>query len=139
MPLFALLNSGVDLTALERSQLTGPVAVGTAVALLVGKQAGIFAFSAVAVKAGLAPRPGDASWAKLLGVSTVAGIGFTVALFIAGLAYHGDSALIDEAKVGILAGSLIAGGLGALLLRLTGGPAEARAPASVAPDRGATA
>ena len=87
MPLFALANSGVDLRALEPAQLTGRLAVGTAVALLFGKQLGIFVFTWVAVRAGAAPMPGGASVAKLLGVSTVAGIGFTVALFIAGLAY----------------------------------------------------
>jgi Na+:H+ antiporter, NhaA family len=63
--------------------------------------------------------PGGASWAKLLGVSMVAGIGFTVALFIAGLAYPDAPHLLDEAKVGILAGSLAAGVAGAAVLRLT--------------------
>ena len=119
MPLFALANSGVDLRALEPSQLTGPIAVGTAVALFVGKLAGIFSFTWLAVRLGAAPMPGGASAAKLLGVSTVAGIGFTVALFIAALAYPGDPALLDEAKVGILAGSLVSGLAGAVILRLT--------------------
>ena len=120
MPLFALANSGVTLAAVERSQLVGDVAVGTAVALFAGKQVGIFAFTAVAVRLGLAPSPGGASWRKLLGVSMVAGIGFTVALFIAGLAFAGDARLLDEAKLGILAGSLVSGVAGGLLLRATG-------------------
>ncbi len=119
MPLFALANSGVDLRGLDASQLTGRVAVGTAVALLGGKLLGIFSFTAAAVKAGIAPMPGRASFAKLLGVSVVAGIGFTVALFIAGLAYPGHPELLDQAKVGILAGSLTAGIAGTVLLRLT--------------------
>lgn len=119
MPLFALANSGVDLRALEPAQLTGPIAIGTAVALLLGKQIGIFTLTWVAVRAGVAPMPGGASAAKLLGVATVAGIGFTVALFIAGLAYPGAPELLDQAKVGILAGSLVAGIAGAVVLRFT--------------------
>ncbi len=63
--------------------------------------------------------PGSAPLSKLLGVSAVAGIGFTVALFIAGLAFPGHPELLDQAKVGILAGSLVAGGAGAIVLRLT--------------------
>jgi NhaA family Na+:H+ antiporter len=63
--------------------------------------------------------PGNASLVKLVGVSTVAGIGFTVALFIAGLAYPGHPELLDQAKVGILAGSLISGIVGSVILRLT--------------------
>lgn len=119
MPAFALVNSGVDLRRLEPAQALGPVALGTAAALLVGKAVGISTFTLAAVRAGLAPLPGGASVAKLLGASTVAGIGFTVALFIASLAFPGRPDLLDEAKVGILAGSLASGLLGAALLRLT--------------------
>jgi NhaA family Na+:H+ antiporter len=119
MPLFALANSGVFVAGLDPSQLTGRVALGTGAALFVGKQAGIFAFTALAVRAGIARMPGGASPGKLLGVSVVAGIGFTVALFIAGLAYAGTPGLLDEAKVGILAGSLVSGIAGALILRST--------------------
>ena len=125
MPLFALTNSGVDLRALDSAQITGPIAVGTGVALLVGKQLGIFLFAWLAVRVGAAPMPGGASTGKLLGVSTVAGIGFTVALFIAGLAFPEAPELLDQAKVGILAGSLVSGVAGAIVLRFT---ASTRAP-----------
>jgi NhaA family Na+:H+ antiporter len=128
MPLFALANSGVDLRRLDASQLTGAVAMGTATALVLGKLAGIFSFTALAVRARLAPMPGGVSHAKLLGVSLVAGVGFTVALFIAGLAYPSHPELLDEAKVGILGGSLLAGVAGAVLLRLT--PALGATPAA---------
>jgi Na+:H+ antiporter, NhaA family len=129
MPLFALANSGVDLRALGPAQITGRIAVGTAVALFVGKQLGIFVFTWIAVRLGAAPMPGAASAGKLLGVSIVAGIGFTVALFIAGLAYPMSPALLDEAKVGILAGSLVSGLVGAAVLRLTRRvPARSSAP-----------
>jgi NhaA family Na+:H+ antiporter len=133
MPAFALANSGVDLRGLTPAQWTGPVAVGIAVALFAGKLVGIFAVTTAAVRSGIAPMPGGASLRKLLGVSIVAGIGFTVALFIAGLAYPDDPALLDQAKLGILAGSLAAGIVGGLVLRLS--PPE---PAS-APDRRADA
>jgi NhaA family Na+:H+ antiporter len=123
MPLFALANSGVSLRGSGLSVLATPVALGTAVGLFVGKQLGIFAFTMAAVKLRLAPIPGDSSLKKLFGVSVVAGIGFTVALFIAGLAYHDAADLLDEAKIGILTGSLVAGVTGFLLLR-SGGPAE---------------
>ena len=120
MPVFALVNSGVEVVGGGAARFAGPIALGTGVALVAGKLVGVFAFTAGAVKAGLAPLPGGASWAKLLGVALVTGIGFTVALFIAGLAFPDDAALLDEAKVGILAGSLAAGVAGALVLRATG-------------------
>jgi NhaA family Na+:H+ antiporter len=138
MPLFALANSGVDLRALDASQLTGPVSLGVAFGLFLGKQAGIFAFTWAAVRLGVAAVPGGASWGKVLGASTVAGIGFTVALFIAALAFPSDPALLDQAKVGILAASLVSGAVGALVLRLTAaepGAAVKRAPVAREPAR----
>ena len=138
MPLFALANSGVHLSGLDPSQLTGRVAVGTTAALFFGKQAGVFAFTMLAVRAGVARLPGGVSPAKLFGVSVVAGIGFTVALFIAGLAYPGTAHLLDEAKIGILAGSLASGIVGALILRSTARlGAAANEPASEAAAPGA--
>jgi NhaA family Na+:H+ antiporter len=124
-----------------RSQLAGRIAVGTAVALLVGKPLGIFAFTWAAVRLGGAPMPGGASGAKLLGVATVAGIGFTVSLFIAALAYPGHPDLLDEAKVGILGGSLLSGLAGAAILRLTArprAPVDERARRAEAVERAAT-
>jgi Na+:H+ antiporter, NhaA family len=136
MPLFALASSGVHLAGLDPDQLTGRVAVGTAAALLLGKQAGIFGFTLAAVRLGLAGLPGGASRAKLLGVSIVAGIGFTVALFIGGLAYPEAPGLLAEAKLGILAGSLASGIVGALLLRSTAPLRDATRPPSRAACRG---
>ena len=119
MPAFALSNSGVEVAGLSAEQLTGRVAVGTALALFAGKLAGIFAFAGAAVRLGLAPMPAGGTYPKLLGVSIVGGIGFTVALFIAGLAVPQAPALLDEAKLGILAGSLGAGIVGAIVLLAT--------------------
>ena len=119
MPLFALANSGVELRGMALSSLTGPVALGTGLGLFVGKQLGIFGCTALAVRLGIAPMPGGASAAKVFGASVTAGIGFTVALFIAALAYPGAPQLLDQAKMGILLGSIAAGVVGYLLLRLT--------------------
>ena len=119
MPLFALGNSGVHIGGIEPAQMVGPVALGTALALFLGKQAGIFLFTIAGVRLGWARLPTGASVPKLFGASIVAGIGFTVALFIAGLAYPRAPALLDEAKLGILVGSLISGIVGALLLLST--------------------
>jgi NhaA family Na+:H+ antiporter len=130
MPLFALANSGVDVRGAEASALLGPVALGAFSGLFFGKVVGIFLFTLAAVKLRLSPVPGGASLVKLFGVAIVAGIGFTVALFIATLAFPGDPALLDQAKLGILVGSLAAGLVGAAVLRST--PRVAAAPA-VAP------
>jgi Na+:H+ antiporter, NhaA family len=118
MPVFALANSGVFLGDAGLATVLAPVALGTAAGLFVGKQLGIFGLTLLAVRVGLAPMPGGASTAKLYGVSVIAGIGFTVALFIASLAYPNAPALLDEAKVGILLGSLAAGVCGFVILRL---------------------
>ena len=142
MPLFALANAGVDLRQLQLAQLVGPVAIGTTAGLVLGKLAGIFTFTAIAVRAKLAPMPGAVSHAKLAGVSLAAGIGFTVALFIASLAFPGHPELLDEAKVGILGGSLLAGVAGVLVLRLTAplqGAAKESEPGVRSPDRVARA
>jgi NhaA family Na+:H+ antiporter len=118
MPVFALANSGVSLRGAGWSMLITPVALGVGVGLVVGKQLGIFAAATLTVRAGLAPMPGGAPASKLYGVSIIAGIGFTVALFIATLAFPNDPSLLAEAKVGILVGSLASGLLGAAVLRL---------------------
>lgn len=130
MPLFALANAGVPLGGLSFAELLGPVSLGAAVGLLLGKPLGIFTCAFLAVKLGVAPMPGGASRLELFGVSVVAGIGFTVSLFIANLAFSAEPALLDQAKVGILAGSILAAAVGALVL-LLGGRARA-APAAAA-------
>jgi NhaA family Na+:H+ antiporter len=127
MPLFALTNAGVSVDGAGLGVLLGPVALGSAGGLFFGKMIGIFSFTWVALKLGWAPMPAGGSMVKLFGVSVVAGIGFTVALFIAALAYADEPALLTQAKAGILAGSLLAGLVGAVLLRLTPEVGEARA------------
>jgi NhaA family Na+:H+ antiporter len=122
MPLFALANSGVSLAGAGLSTLTAAVTLGAALGLLVGKPIGVYGVTALAVRLRLAPLPRGASRAKVFGASITAGIGFTVALFIAALAYRDEPDLLAQAKVGILLGSAVAGGVGLIFLRLTGPP-----------------
>ena len=118
LPVFALANAGVPLSDFGPAALSSPVALGVTLGLLVGKPLGIFGVTALAVRLGLAPMPEGASLSRLLGASIVAGIGFTVALFIAALAYPGGPEL-EHAKAGVLVGSCLAAVAGALLLRAT--------------------
>jgi NhaA family Na+:H+ antiporter len=116
IPLFALANAGVPLgaDALDRAA-RNPVAWGVALGLLAGKVLGVAGASLVAVRLRLGTLPDDFTMGHVLGLAALAGIGFTVSLFIAELAYPG-SELVDLAKVGILAGSLVSGLVGAALL-----------------------
>ncbi|MBX9265224.1 Na+/H+ antiporter NhaA, partial [Klebsiella pneumoniae] len=84
------------------------VPVGVALGLFVGKQAGIFGLSLLAVSLGLAKRPEKSTWLQVYGVSVLCGIGFTMSLFIGNLAFAESPLLVDEVKVGVLAGSVLA-------------------------------
>jgi NhaA family Na+:H+ antiporter len=114
MPVFALANAGVSI---QLSSFGDPVALAVMLGLLIGKPAGITLFSWLAVKTGLAKLPEGVGWGAMLGGGFLAGIGFTMALFIGGLALEG--ALLDAAKIGILSGSLICAILGIVLLIVT--------------------
>ncbi len=120
MPLFALANAGVALAPEVVSGVTSPVVLGIALGLLVGKPIGIGAATWVAVKLGLAHMPAGVRGAHFLGVGFLAGIGFTMSLFIAGLAY--DGTVLELSKVGILTASTVAGIAGYLILRMRGNP-----------------
>ena len=116
VPAFALANAGVELsTGAFEAPGTGAVALGVAVGLVAGKVVGITAFSWMTVRAGLGRLPDGVGWGQLVGIAAVAGIGFTVSLFIAGLAFD-DPALVGAAKVAILAASGISALGGALLV-----------------------
>jgi NhaA family Na+:H+ antiporter len=120
VPVFALANAGVRLTGDALSEaVTSPITVGIVVGLVVGKVVGISGASALALARGVARLPTGVGPRHLVGAGTVAGIGFTVSLFIADLAFD-DPRLIAQAKVGILAASVIAGVVGWLLLRAAG-------------------
>ena len=121
MPLFALANAGVALGGSITEALTNPVALGIVAGLVVGKQLGITLFAWLAVKTGISELPTGISWRQVYGAGWLAGIGFTMSLFISDLAFP-DSPLVDVAKLGILIASLIAGVVGWLILRGASSP-----------------
>jgi NhaA family Na+:H+ antiporter len=111
MPLFALANAGVRI---ELGSFGESVAVAVGAGLVAGKPLGVVAASWIAVRSGIARLPDGAGWGGIAGVGALAGIGFTMSLFIAALAFSGPA--LDAAKVGILGGSVVAGALGLALL-----------------------
>ena len=120
LPGFALANAGVVVSGSFSQALTQPPSLGIITGLVLGKPLGIFGFSWLAVKMGLASLPDGVTWGKVFGMSLLAGIGFTMSLFIADLAF-GHAPDLTYAKAGILAGSLLSGMLGYLYLRFTTG------------------
>jgi NhaA family Na+:H+ antiporter len=115
VPLFALANAGVTVTGGALSDaLSSSVTQGIVIGLVVGKFVGITSFTWVAQRTGVAVMPQGATWRGVLAVAAIGGIGFTVSLFVASLAFTGGT--LDEAKIGILAGSLLAAAGGTLLL-----------------------
>jgi NhaA family Na+:H+ antiporter len=116
MPIFALANAGVAFSLSSISGTSSMIPVGIIVGLVVGKPIGILAASWLAVRSGLAELPKGVEWRHMVGVGFLAGIGFTMSLFIASLGF-GDGALLDAAKTGILMASVIAGSIGFILLR----------------------
>lgn len=119
VPLFGFANAGVSLQGVGLSSLAAPLPLGIALGLFVGKQLGIFGSVWMTVKLGVAVRPKDASWTQVYGVAMLCGIGFTMSLFIGGLAFT-DPAQGDSVKIGVLMGSLVSAILGYLVLRLAG-------------------
>lgn len=122
LPIFALANAGISLSGDALSAaVESRVAWGVAVGLVAGKFVGIVSFSFLAVWLGLAVRPAALRWSQIGGAALLGGVGFTVAIFIAGLSYD-EAQLVEDAKIGILAASVVAAMLGYLVLRLTTRP-----------------
>jgi NhaA family Na+:H+ antiporter len=116
MPIFALANAGVIFGGGDAlAALVSPISGGVICGLALGKPIGIVGFSWLAIRLRLASLPGGVVWRQIIGVGVLAGIGFTMSLFIAGLAF-GSTAELDTAKVGILAASVAAGSTGMLIL-----------------------
>jgi NhaA family Na+:H+ antiporter len=132
VPIFALANAGVRFAGVDLVEAaTHPVALGVAVGLLAGKTIGISLFAWLAVRLGLGVLPRMITWRHIVGLAAVAGVGFTVSLFVSDLAFRAH-ALEDLSKTGIFLGSALAGMLGYLILRSTG-----RTDASVSQEPGA--
>lgn len=119
VPVFGFANAGVAFAGLGMEALLDPLPLAIAAGLFLGKQVGIFGIVFTADKLGIANRPENASWPEIWGVSILCGIGFTMSLFVSGLAFTGNDLLIEEAKIGILLGSLISSVVGYTILRMT--------------------
>jgi Na+:H+ antiporter, NhaA family len=121
MPLFALVNAGVPLGEGLTEALISPVALGIVAGLVLGKQLGVTLLAWLSVRAGISELPEGLTWRHVYGAGWLAGIGFTMSLFISDLAFSGGS-LLETAKLGILVASLIAGLVGWTILRGAGAP-----------------
>lgn len=122
VPLFAFANAGIWLGDVNVTDIFSGVSIAVIAGLVLGKFIGIFTFSWICVKAKLAPMPEGSTWSQIAAVSVLGGIGFTVSLFIANLTFGDDvymSQILNNAKLGILIGSFLAGFLGWLFLNLT--------------------
>jgi len=116
MPLFALANAGVHIAGNMSEAMGSPVVLGIVGGLVIGKQLGITFFAWLAVRLGLARLPPGLTWRQVYGTACLGGIGFTMSLFVASLAYR-DTVLLASAKVGILLASIVSGFLGWCILR----------------------
>ena len=133
LPMFAFANAGVSLQGLTLDALLAPVPLGIALGLLVGKTIGVFGATWLVVRAGWAPMPKNANMTHLVGVAVLCGIGFTMSLFIGGLAFSGlDPLYATQLKIGVLMGSITCGILGSLILAKAGRAAAPVAGVSVA-------
>lgn len=117
LPLFAFANAGVSLAGLGFQDLITPLALAVAAGLFIGKQAGVFLSIRAAVALGLGARPAGASWLQIYALSVLCGIGFTISLFIGGLAFA-DATMVDQVKIGVIAGSTLSALIGFALLQV---------------------
>lgn len=116
LPLFAFVNAGVVFSG--EGALVGDVSLAIALGLLLGKFIGIFSFTWLTIKSGLTQMPLGMNWKNIAGVSLLGGIGFTVSLFVANLSFRQHPELLNQAKFGVLSGTIIAGILGYCVLRM---------------------
>jgi NhaA family Na+:H+ antiporter len=119
MPLFGFVSAGVHISG--AGELLQPLPLAVGLGLFIGKQAGIFGATWLVVRSGVAKVPAGASWRHVYGASLLCGIGFTMSLFIGGLAFPGRPDEVDAAKLGTLAGSLLSAIAGWMVLRFAGG------------------
>ena len=121
IPLFAFANAGIDFSEMTFGSLFSGVGLAVMLGLVVGKFLGVFSFSWIAVKLKMVSLPANTTWKAFASVCVICGIGFTVSMFIADLSYAvpGGAALLSQAKLGVLSGSVIAAVLGSILLNKT--------------------
>ncbi len=117
LPLFALTNAGVSLSGNVAQAVTSPIGLGIIAGLVLGKPLGITLFSWLAIKIGVAEMPARVTWSQLFSAACLAGIGFTMSLFIANSAFS-STTLLSIAKISVLTASLLSGVIGAVLLLL---------------------
>jgi NhaA family Na+:H+ antiporter len=135
LPVFAFANAGISMTEMEFGDLFHAVPLGIMLGLVVGKLAGVYGLSIAAIKMGFAKMPENATAQHLLGVAALCGVGFTMSLFIGGLAFEhvgGDAeTYLETHRLGILSGSLIAGIAGYLILKMARPAEETASPEKV--------
>ena len=122
IPLFAFANAGIDLSMMSFGSLFSGVSLAVMMGLVIGKFLGVFSFSWLAVKLNFVKLPANTTWKAFASVCVICGIGFTVSMFIADLSYagvEGGSVLLNQAKLGVLSGSVISAVLGCVLLNKT--------------------
>ncbi len=122
LPLFAFVNAGISFAGMSVADLMHPIAFGIAAGLFIGKQLGVFLLCYMAIKLGMAKLPQGANWGALYGVAILSGVGFTMSLFIDGLAFENmppDAVFTFDERLGILVGSLLSGIVGYIVLDRT--------------------
>lgn len=118
LPIFAFVNAGISFEGIDFAMITSPVPMGIILGLLIGKQVGVFSVSFVMIKLGLAKLPAGATWFSLYGVSILCGIGFTMSLFVDGLAYLNANTFLYTDKLAIPIGSLLSAIIGYVVLKV---------------------
>jgi NhaA family Na+:H+ antiporter len=116
MPLFALANAGFSFHEITWKTVTSTIVLGIALGLFLGKQVGVFLFSALLIKFKLAVLPQKTTWLQLYGVALLCGIGFTMSLFLGTLSFANENSYLGEVRLGVMIGSLLSGIAGALVL-----------------------
>ncbi|MDX5152286.1 MAG: Na+/H+ antiporter NhaA, partial [Acidiferrobacterales bacterium] len=126
LPLFAFANTGISFSGITVQSFTHTVPLGHAAGLFFGNQIGVFGFSWLAIKTGLARLPTGVNWLQMYGVALLCGIGFTMSLFISSLAFQqGEQVVPVDDRLGILIGSFVSGVVGYLVLRMASGKTTA--------------